>query len=250
MANWFTTQDPTVLEREPGIWVRPGLEDSPTIKKGDLVFIHEVAKGGGASAVVALVKVSRLTRIEEDGWTKIAEANFVLKASPPYKCSYEKVLKILGRESLRSFGKNQNHLLPIVKRQFNEIVKYFPNYKKMKQQFKIRETQREMEVKEGDEQIAEIRFRKRNAALIIEKKRNSNYCCEVCGMSYQDIYGERGQEYIIAHHSNPLAMRKTPETTTLEDLNLICANCHAMLHHHGLMTVKQLISIIKEHANN
>jgi 5-methylcytosine-specific restriction protein A len=100
------------------------------------------------------------------------------------------------------------------------------------------------EAEEGAEDVAERKFRKRCAALIAEKKRLSDYRCEVCGMSFHERYGDRGKGYIIVHHQNPIAMREKPSKTTLDDLNLVCYNCHAMLHHGNLLTVKQLRSII------
>ncbi|HEY1065227.1 MAG TPA: HNH endonuclease, partial [Pirellulales bacterium] len=47
---------------------------------------------------------------------------------------------------------------------------------------------------------------------------------------FEAIYGEVGRGYIQVHHTMPLASRINPATTRLEDLILVCANCHAMIH--------------------
>ena len=45
-----------------------------------------------------------------------------------------------------------------------------------------------------------------------------NLCCEVCGFDFAARYGELGEGYI------------EEDTTTVDDLVLVCSNCHRMLH--------------------
>jgi hypothetical protein len=86
----------------------------------------------------------------------------------------------------------------------------------------------DIEAREGEVFKAEAVFRSRNRSLIEAKKAMSKYRCEVCGFSFEYVYGTVGSRYIIAHHKTPLA--GGPTTTSLDDLSLVCANCHAMLH--------------------
>lgn len=86
------------------------------------------------------------------------------------------------------------------------------------------------EALEGQTYIKEGTFRKRNAALIQAKKANSDYRCEVCGFSFEKAYGLIGRDFIIAHHIEPLSKRSRPSRTKLEDIALLCANCHEMVH--------------------
>jgi len=88
----------------------------------------------------------------------------------------------------------------------------------------------EKEAREGQTYTKEATFRRRNGALIQAKKANSDYRCEVCGFSFEQTYGPTGREYIIAHHIEPLSKRSSPSNTRLEDIALLCANCHAMVH--------------------
>lgn len=53
--------------------------------------------------------------------------------------------------------------------------------------------------------------------------------CEVCAFSFEAGYGERGKEYIEVHHILPLHA-SGPTVTKLEDLALVCSNCHRMIH--------------------
>jgi len=54
--------------------------------------------------------------------------------------------------------------------------------------------------------------------------------CEVCGFSFVESYGERGRGFIEAHHKKPLASLKLGDETTVNDLALLCANCHRIIH--------------------
>jgi len=92
------------------------------------------------------------------------------------------------------------------------------------------ETTRQGAALEGQTYKRESVFRRRNTALIQAKKVNSDYRCEVCGFNFEETYGGIGHEYIIAHHIEPVSVRKRPSMTTLKEISLLCANCHAMVH--------------------
>ncbi len=66
--------------------------------------------------------------------------------------------------------------------------------------------------------------------------------CEICGFEFQKVYGERGENFIEAHHKIPLGELKDDHVTdtTLDDLALVCANCHRMLHRNPFFTVEEL----------
>ncbi|GGB90041.1 HNH endonuclease [Knoellia flava TL1] len=53
--------------------------------------------------------------------------------------------------------------------------------------------------------------------------------CEVCGFDFAARYGERGEGYIEVHHVLPLHA-SGPILTRLDDLALLCSNCHRMIH--------------------
>lgn len=56
--------------------------------------------------------------------------------------------------------------------------------------------------------------------------------CEVpgCGFDFEAAYGAIGRGYAQVHHLDPLGQRVGNEVTTLDDLIIVCANCHAMIH--------------------
>lgn len=72
--------------------------------------------------------------------------------------------------------------------------------------------------------------------------------CEVCEFDFAARYGELGVSYIEAHHTLPLSDLEDGElrNTRVEDLALVCANCHRMLHRkRPWATVEQLRKLVK-----
>jgi 5-methylcytosine-specific restriction protein A len=79
------------------------------------------------------------------------------------------------------------------------------------------------------------KYRERNRKLIKKKKaevlkKKGSLTCEVCSFDFGVIYGERGIGFIEVHHTKPLHTLTPGSRTKLEDLALLCANCHRMIH--------------------
>lgn len=54
--------------------------------------------------------------------------------------------------------------------------------------------------------------------------------CEVCTFDFQRFYGDDGQGFAECHHKKHLQYLNREVKTKLEDLEIVCANCHRMLH--------------------
>lgn len=69
--------------------------------------------------------------------------------------------------------------------------------------------------------------------------------CEVCGFDFAAIYGDqRAGEFIEVHHTTPLHVTGVTKTR-IEDLALLCSNCHRMIHiRPPWLTLDQLRSLI------
>lgn len=73
--------------------------------------------------------------------------------------------------------------------------------------------------------------RDRSPELAKACKRRDGYRCQVCKMTFAEVYGEElGAEFAEAHHLHPLSKKGVKEKTRLEDLVTVCSNCHRMLH--------------------
>ncbi|PTO77632.1 hypothetical protein CWN84_10120 [Vibrio splendidus] len=108
------------------------------------------------------------------------------------------------------------------------------------------------EVSEGKPVYKSHLTRERNPEIIRAKKAEAKrlygtLSCEACGFNFEDIYGERGADFIECHHTNPLSATEGTRTTNLKDLALLCSNCHRMIHRSKLwITVEKLKSSMNE----
>jgi 5-methylcytosine-specific restriction enzyme A len=93
--------------------------------------------------------------------------------------------------------------------------------------------------------------RERNKNLVHRKKEqalkvNGTLACEGCGFDFAAKYGERGAGVIDCHHVKPLHTLAGPARTRLEDLVLLCANCHRIVHSEKRwLTLEQLKEIVQ-----
>jgi len=94
----------------------------------------------------------------------------------------------------------------------------------------IRKSTGVQEALEGKIYKTETTFRRRNRALIDAKKAHSDGRCEVCGFRFEDQYGSAYTDCLVAHHINPIAHRSGPSKTSLDDIALLCPNCHVVVH--------------------
>ena len=79
------------------------------------------------------------------------------------------------------------------------------------------------------------RDHERNRTLVDQRKQGAlraagKLACEACGFDFAQTYGRRGHGYIEAHHTKPVSTLAENAKTRLEDLALLCANCHRMIH--------------------
>ncbi|WFY38463.1 HNH endonuclease [Enterobacter ludwigii] len=77
--------------------------------------------------------------------------------------------------------------------------------------------------------------RERDPSLVKKKKQSvfektGKLACEICSVDFKNTYGELGQGFAECHHKSPLSLRDDNQETKLEDLAIVCANCHRMLH--------------------
>jgi hypothetical protein len=95
---------------------------------------------------------------------------------------------------------------------------------------------------EGEQRRRLVLHRKRERRLRAKKidetlrLQNGRLVCEVvnCGFDFRERYGELGKGYAQVHHLNPL--RDIPaggREVSLEELAVVCANCHVMIHRGG-----------------
>ncbi len=55
------------------------------------------------------------------------------------------------------------------------------------------------------------------------------YVCQVCGINFEQDYGELGRNFIEVHHLHPVSQGER-QVNPIEDLIPLCSNCHSMIH--------------------
>jgi 5-methylcytosine-specific restriction protein A len=77
---------------------------------------------------------------------------------------------------------------------------------------------------------AKVLLRKRSRRLRAEALKRSRGVCAACATDYSVVLGGRGLRVLQVHHRRQLAAMDTPVVTTVDDLAVVCANCHALIH--------------------
>ncbi|GIP52922.1 HNH endonuclease [Paenibacillus vini] len=107
-----------------------------------------------------------------------------------------------------------------------------------------------VEYEEGKELLRLHKVRERDPQLIKDakkrfKKLHGELFCEACGINFEKVYGERGKDFIEGHHKKPVSEMKDGETTKVEDISMLCSNCHRMIHRIPMISIEELKKSIK-----
>ena len=95
------------------------------------------------------------------------------------------------------------------------------------------------------------RIRERNPRLVkkLKTKWLENYgrlICQVCGFDFEKAYGTLGRGYIECHHNVPVSELTPNQRKRLQDLSLVCANCHRVIHRRRpWVSVAELSNLVK-----
>lgn len=103
---------------------------------------------------------------------------------------------------------------------------------------------------EGTARLVSHLRRERNRALVDAKKAatlsaKGGLCCEVCGFDFSITYGALGEGFCEVHHLVPLSASSESVTTTLNDLAILCSNCHRVIHRSTpMLSVAELSRVV------
>ncbi|MEW8348280.1 MAG: hypothetical protein AB2687_08210 [Candidatus Thiodiazotropha taylori] len=61
--------------------------------------------------------------------------------------------------------------------------------------------------------------------------------CMACGFDFKEQYGDIGDGYIQVHHNKPLSEAVPTNIDPKNDLSVLCANCHVIVHRHREQTL-------------
>lgn len=103
---------------------------------------------------------------------------------------------------------------------------------------------------EGAARLVSHLRRERNRVLVDAKKAatlsaNGSLCCEACGFDFSATYGALGEGFCEVHHLVPLSASSESVTTTLDDLAVLCSNCHRVIHRSTpMLSVVELFKVV------
>jgi predicted HNH restriction endonuclease len=77
--------------------------------------------------------------------------------------------------------------------------------------------------------------RERNRTLRRHKIRSviqsdGKLLCEICSFDFEERYGDLGRGFAEVHHKIALSSISGETVTTIDDLAVLCSNCHRMIH--------------------
>jgi len=107
---------------------------------------------------------------------------------------------------------------------------------------------------EGTERFGWHRHLERDAKIARRAKarrflQTGKLACDVCSIDFAQKYGERGEGFIEAHHTKPVASLNGKDKTLIRDIALVCSNCHRMLHKgKTLLSVSELKALVDGRA--
>jgi 5-methylcytosine-specific restriction protein A len=89
--------------------------------------------------------------------------------------------------------------------------------------------------KEGNPRLVSHLKRERNNSIVKQKKQDvlvktGALRCEVCQFDFKMVYGNYGSEFCEVHHLLPLHKADGVVETKLNDLAIVCSNCHRIIH--------------------
>lgn len=201
----------------------------------DIVFVARDQKTQSYK-VVGFYARAEVSKVEASAWTTVRTRRahlFLVKERPS-------VAKWPAGQGMRRWGyrvlsKGAIHpsLLPLYRSAVSSRSRPVPEPE---------DVDPELSGFEGEQRSLFVKHRRREAKLRAAKIRqalrdgNGRLRCEVpgCAFDFFRAYGELGRRYALVHHTRPLASLKSKgAATSLGDLAIVCANCHAMIHRGG-----------------
>lgn len=147
----------------------------------------------------------------------------------------------LEEEIWKEFSNNVE-LLSKVAQSIRVGIEYIDDNRTMEDDDEFREGKILYRVHKTHERNSNITKKAKNLA-----EKNGNLKCQVCGFDFYENYGELGKGYIECHHTIPVSQYSADQKTSIEDLVLVCSNCHRMLHRkRPWISENQLKSILRE----
>jgi|SRR5579862_6522891 len=96
---------------------------------------------------------------------------------------------------------------------------------------KLKNTEEVIRLREGKFKIVTLNQRERNRKVRAHAIALRGDRCEICEFDFAEKYGAFAKNCVEVHHLNPVSSAgKRGRMTTVDDLIVVCPNCHRALH--------------------
>jgi hypothetical protein len=113
-----------------------------------------------------------------------------------------------------------------------------------------------LRMREGQRSSFQASRRQRAQGLVDEKKKQAKrrsggaLRCEACLFDFLEAYGTLGEDFCEVHHLTPLSRHESTTDTSLDELAILCSNCHRMIHRREpILTVMELAKHLQAQRN-
>lgn len=96
------------------------------------------------------------------------------------------------------------------------------------------------------------KVRERDPGLIELAKENfkaqhGKLICQICSFDFEEHYGDCGKDFIECHHTIPVSDMAPGHKSKVEEIALLCSNCHRMVHRkRPWLTMEKLSGLVKK----
>jgi hypothetical protein len=205
--------------------------------KGDRVWVLKQGRGPKVIFGVGEIISTPEAKIYEDGkrhWAVNVRFDAFVDPRDQFLIGEKSVAELLTPQQIRTRASG----IRIDDKQSDALQTRFDDRRRSKDE-------NEFQGSEGAQTERLIRHRQRESkfrdAKIADALKNNGgrLVCEVprCGFDFADRYGEIGAGYAHVHHNKPLSDAplegRRITSADLQELSVVCANCHAMIHRGG-----------------
>lgn len=79
------------------------------------------------------------------------------------------------------------------------------------------------------------------------KRQNGQLYCQICNFNFETYYGQIGKDFIEGHHTIAVCDMTPEHKTKVEDIAILCSNCHRIVHKkRPWLSMSELKEILKK----
>jgi hypothetical protein len=193
------------------------------LNRGDRVFYW--ATKGNELYLLGAIEVKRSWRKPKsgcEGRSLYGPFQIIPLKEQKWKIRFQSAVERLGKPPFAGRVRGRRRLTPQATRLLKQILS---------KQLKHIETIR---MREGKRKTMTLSKRERNRDVRVRALARNGYCCKICCFDFAKRYGEFAKDCVEVHHLTLLSSAgKRGRTTTLDDVLVVCPNCHRALHRFG-----------------